>query len=100
MSNPDISLGILPDLTFDLPADAGSVHTLAMAYLLSPEKIVDQGLRERVETAQKRVCEAISTAALALEELGTSRGQIQELVDIHIRKTAKELKPEILDARL
>jgi hypothetical protein len=91
LSNPDISLGILPDLKFDLPADAGSAHTLAMAHLLSPEQIVDQGLRERVETAQRHVSEAVSRAALSLEELGISREQIQALVDSHIRQIAEEM---------
>lgn len=49
LDNPDITLGTLPDLKFDLPSDAGPLDTLAMASLLSPEGIADQGLRERVE---------------------------------------------------
>lgn len=92
LTHPDISLGILPDLKFDLPADAGSVHTLAVARLLSPERIVDQGLRERVEAAQRRVRVGVSTAAEALEEFGISRGQLQELVDIRIRDISEKMK--------
>jgi len=93
LSHPDISLGILPDLKFDLPADAGPVHTLAVARLLSPEQIADQGLRERVEAAQRRVCAGVSTAALALKEFGISQGQLQELVDMRIREISEKMKP-------
>lgn len=42
LRNPDITLGIIPDLKFDLPADVGSLHTLAVARLRSPEQIADQ----------------------------------------------------------
>ncbi len=95
LKNQDISLGILPDLKFDLPADAGPIPTLAMAYLLSPEQIANQGWCDRFETAQRRVREAVSTAVLSLQELGISREQIQKLVDIHIQETAEELKPAV-----
>ena len=91
-SHPDICIGIFPDQKFDLPADATALDTLAMASLLSPEQIVDQGLRERVETAQRYTSEAISNALVALREFRISRNQIQQLLDIQVREMAAQLK--------
>jgi hypothetical protein len=62
-------IGIIPDQRIDLPADAGARDTLAMASLLSPEQIVTQGLRERVESAQRTTSEAIASATQALRGL-------------------------------
>src|ERR1700736_1956487 len=73
----------------------GLVHTLAMAYLLSPEQIADQGLRERGETTRRRVCEAVSVAGFSLQDFWISRQQVQQLVDVHIQGVAEELKPAI-----
>jgi hypothetical protein len=89
--HPDIMLGIFPDQKFDLPADAGVLDTLAMVSLLSPRQIVDQGLRERVETAQRYTSVAVSRAEEALRELGIRQGLIQELVDASIKHTAEKL---------
>lgn len=90
-THPDITIGIFPDPTFDFPPDAGPLDTLALASLLSPEQIADQGMRERVETAQKHTTQAISRAVSALRELGVERKCIQELVDGRIANAAEEL---------
>jgi hypothetical protein len=95
LKHPDISLGILPDLKFDLPVDAGPAHTLALAYLLSAVQIADQGLRDRVETAQRYVREAVSNATLSPREFCVSPKQVQELIDSQIRAMAEGLKPVI-----
>jgi len=63
-----------------------------MASLLSPEEIADQGLRERVETAQKRVSQAVSFAAGSLQQFEVSHRQIQELVDLNIQRNAESLR--------
>jgi len=89
---PDITLGILPNLRFDLPSDAAPLQTLAMASLLSPEEIADQGLRERVETAQKEVSWAVSLAARNLEQFGVARREVQELIDASIHRNAELLR--------
>jgi hypothetical protein len=89
--HPDVGLGIFPSQKFDLPPDAGVLDTLGMASLLSPEQIMDQGLRERVEAAQRYTSVAVSTAEGALRELGVSRERIQDLVDTRIRDTAQKL---------
>jgi hypothetical protein len=65
-THADIVIGIFPNQKLDLPADAGVVDTLAMASLLSPEQVLDQGLRERVEAAQRCASGAISRAEEAL----------------------------------
>jgi hypothetical protein len=90
--HPDIALGIFPSQKFDLPVDAGVVDTLAMASLLSPEQIVDQGLRERVEGAQRYASQAVSMAEQVLREFDIRREQIQQLLDARIKKTAAKLK--------
>jgi len=91
-THPDIRIGTLPDPKFDLPVNAGLLQTLAMASLLSPEEIADQGLRERVETAQKRVSQAVSFAAGTLQQFEVSSRQIQELVDLSIQRNAESLR--------
>jgi hypothetical protein len=90
--HPDITLGILPTQRFDLPVDAGVVDTLALASLLSPEQIVDQGLRERVEDAQRYASRAVSMAEETLREFDVPREQIQQLLETRIKKTAAKLK--------
>jgi hypothetical protein len=70
-----------------------------MASLLSPEQIVTQGLRERVENAQRTTSEAIASAAQALREFGISRRQLQKMVDANIERTAEKLGCEGLKAR-
>jgi len=92
LKDPDITLGKLPDPRFDLPADAGPLQTLAMASLLSPEEIADQGLRERVETAQKQVSRAVSVAAGSLQQFEISQGQVQDLVDLSVQRSAESLR--------
>jgi hypothetical protein len=91
-SYPDITLGTLPDLTIDLPPDAGALETLALASFLSPEQIADQGLRDRVETAQKKFSLAISAAAETLEEFGINKNQVRELVESSIRQRGETLR--------
>jgi hypothetical protein len=89
--HPDVTLGIFPSHKFDLPPDAGVLDTLALASLLSPEQIADQGLRERVEAAQRRTSAAVSSAEGALRELGIQREHIQELVDANVKAAAQRL---------
>ena len=98
-SYPDITLGMLPDPKFDLPSDAGPLHTLAMASLLSPVEIADQGWRERVEIAQSQASLAISSASKSLEQFGISRQQVQELVDASIQWTAAPFERRRLRSR-
>lgn len=97
--HPDVTLGIFPNQKFDLPPDAGVLDTLAMASLLSPEQIADQGLRERVGTAQRYTSEAVSGAVDALRGLGIRRARIQQRVDDRIKGTAGKLAGMIYDSR-
>lgn len=90
--HPDIALGIFPNRWIDLPADAGVLDTLATARLLSPEQIVNQGLRERVESAQRQVSDAVSASFTALEPFGVQRDRIVGLVDDRIKRTAEKLE--------
>jgi hypothetical protein len=97
--HPDVTLGIFPSQKFDLPPDASVLDTLALASLLSPEQIADQGLRERVEAAQRRASVAVSSAESALRDLGIPRESIQKIVDARITDTAQMLGGVINDRR-
>lgn len=91
MKHPDVTLGVFPDPKYELPSAAGALQTLAMASLLTPDKIVDEGLRERVEAAQQRVSQVVANAVGVLDEFGIPETQIQELIDRRIRETATGL---------
>jgi len=68
------------------------LDTLALAHLISPEEILNQGLRERVETAQRQGSEAVSKAFDALEDLQIPRERIQKLVDDRIKETSDKVR--------
>jgi hypothetical protein len=87
----DIVVGLIPDQSVTLPSDATVLDTLAVARLLSPEEIVEQGLRERVEVAQERTAMAVANAAFALAEFGVPPEQLRALVDSRIEAVAGRL---------
>jgi hypothetical protein len=87
----DIVVGLIPDHSVSLPPDASVLDTLAVARLLSPEQIVEQGLRERVEVAQERTTRAIANAAFALADFGVPPEQLRALVDSRIEVVAQKL---------
>ncbi|MFZ0801791.1 MAG: hypothetical protein WBQ09_10925 [Terriglobales bacterium] len=87
----DIVVGLIPDQSVSLPPDASVLDTLAVARLLSPEEIVEQGLRERVEFAQEQATDAIAKATFALAEFGVSPEQLRALVDSRIEAVAGKL---------
>jgi hypothetical protein len=95
--HPDIFLGIIPDRKLDLPVDAGVLDTLAVAQLLTPEEIANQGLRERVEVAQRRASEAVSRAFDALEHFAVPREEIQKLIDARAKVTSEKLRSVVHD---
>jgi hypothetical protein len=86
-----ITVGPLPDPKVDLPVDASTVDTLALAELLSPDQLVNEGLHRRVQEAREVASDAISKATLALKPLGISREQVHELVDKHVRQVSSGL---------
>ena len=90
--NPEITLGTIPDQTLDMPADASFLDTLALASLLSPAGVKNQGLERRVMQAQRAKEDAIDRATRALEPLTIERGQIAKLVEDHIADAGKRLR--------
>ena len=95
--HPDIFLGIIPDRKLDLPVDAGVLDTLAIAQLLTPEEIANQGFRERVEVAQRRASKAVSRALDALEHFAVPREEIQQLIDARVKMTSAKLRSVVHD---
>ncbi len=96
--HPDIEITRPPGEAAAIPADASILDTLAVASLLTPEEIIEQGLRQRVEVAQQRSSDAIENAAAALRELGVPVVKLQELVDSHVAEVAEKLKTAIRQA--
>ena len=91
VKHPDIELGVLPDRKLTVPVDLSVLDTLAIARLLTPQQLVEQGLRERVEEAQRGCSNAIGNAAAALQEFKVDSRQVQTLVDTQITRAAERL---------
>jgi hypothetical protein len=90
--NPEIVLGVIPDLNLDIPSDASFLDTLALAWLLSPAGVEGQGLQRRVTKAMRAKEDAIDRATRALEPLRVEREKIAALVEEHISEASKLLR--------
>jgi hypothetical protein len=90
--NTDITLGTIPDQTFDIPVDASFLDTLAAASLLSTEELRVQGLERRAAKAERARDDAIERATRALEPLLVGREKIAALVQDHIAEAGKRLR--------
>jgi hypothetical protein len=71
--------------------NASTVDTLALAELLSPDQLIQQGLHRRVDKAREVASEAISKAVLALKPLDISREHVQQFVDEQVRQVSQKL---------
>jgi hypothetical protein len=92
----EITLGTIPDQEIDMPSDATFLDTLALASLLSPAGVKQQGLEKRVVKAQKAKEDAIDRATRALEPLTIERDQVAALVEAHIAEAGKRLRSVLL----
>jgi hypothetical protein len=78
VKHPDIELGVFPDQRLSLPVNISTLEMLALAQILAPEQIVQEGLRERVEDAQNARAKAIAAATENLKCLEITHAQILE----------------------
>ena len=92
LKHPDIELGKLPDQRFQIPVDVSVLDTLALADLLGADRVASEGMRPRVDGAIQVCRRAVLAAAEALQPLGVTEGQLQLLVDEHVRNAAERLK--------
>ena len=92
LKHPDIELGRIPDQHLDLPIDMSLLDTLALAKILTPLKIGEEGLQARVDEAHKTRHRAIADAVAALRSLEIEDWQVNHLVDCHINDAAKRLR--------
>jgi hypothetical protein len=92
VSHPDISMGLGASAAVSIPVNASALDTLAVATLMDPERIADAGLRERVQTAQKRASAAVQSAADALREFGVSTEDITEILDRRVADAAEIIR--------
>jgi len=89
-----ITVGTIPDQRIDLPVNASAVDTLALAELLSPEQLVQQGLHRRVQEARE------ARYRLSLEARGLAASSINQRLAA-VRRLAYEaadcglLSPEL-----
>lgn len=90
--NPEIVLGVIPDQMLDIPSDASFLDTLALAWSLTPDGLLEQGLTGRVVKAQRAKEDAIDRATRALEPLLVEREKIAALVEDHIAEAGKRLR--------
>lgn len=88
----DITLGTIPDQSFDMPADASFLDTLALASLLTPAAVKEQGLERRVVRAQRAKEDAIDRATRAMEPMLVEREKIAALVEEHIVEAGERLR--------
>jgi hypothetical protein len=94
--DPDIVLGVIPDMNIDIPSDASFLDTLALASLLSPAGVKEQGLERRVVKAQRAKEDSIDRAMRALEPLRVEREKIAALVEDHIEEAGRRVRNSLL----
>jgi hypothetical protein len=88
----DITVGVIPDQSLDIPSDASFLDTLALASLLTPAAVKEQGLGRRVAKAQSAKEDAIDRATRAMEPLLVEREKIAALVEEHIAQAGERLR--------
>jgi hypothetical protein len=91
-THPDIELGGLPDPQLQIPLDVSVLDTLALAEILGPEGVVQEGMRARVEDAIKSRMSAVAQAVEALRPLGIMECQLHDLVDDQIAVAGERLR--------
>jgi len=90
--HPNIETGIIRDQGISIPIDLSVLDARALCKLLTPQQIVEQGMRERIEQAQRAYSTAISAAAAALREFEVSEKQIMQIVDQSVADAAGKIK--------
>ena len=75
-----------------MPADASFLDTLALASLLTPAAVKEQGLERRVVRAQRAKEDAIDRATRAMEPMLVEREKIAALVEEHIVEAGERLR--------
>jgi hypothetical protein len=95
IKHPDIELGVIPDQRLSIPIDLSLLDTLALGRVLTPQQIVEQSLRERIEEAQRGCSEAIARAVSALQPLGIDEKQVTALIEEHLTHAAARMRRAI-----
>jgi hypothetical protein len=92
VKHPNIETGIIPDQSMSVPINLSVLDTLALCKVLTPQQIAEQGLRERIEEAQRECSNAIDAAAATLREFGVSAKQLTGLVDDAVGIAASKIQ--------
>jgi hypothetical protein len=91
-SSPDITVGHVSSHPLSIPPNASVIDTLAVASMMTPEQVADAGLRERVESAQKRASAAVEVAFSALKEFNIASADLAEIIDQKVAEAAEVIR--------
>ena len=94
-THPDIEIGNIPDQQLQIPLDVSVLDTLALAEILGPEGVVQEGMRARVEDAIRSRTDTVARALEMLKPLGITEGQLQELAEENIAAAVERLRRTI-----
>lgn len=92
VTHPDIELGRIPDQRISLPIDVSVLDTLALAEILSIDKIVAENMRSRVEEARETRARVVAAAHAILGAFEVTERQLQDVVDANVKDAAERLR--------
>lgn len=95
IKHPDIEIGMIPDQRLSIPIDLSLLDTLALGRILTPQQVVEQGLRERMEEAQRSCSQAIACAASTLQPLEVDEKRITALIEERVAEAAVRMRHAI-----
>jgi hypothetical protein len=92
VKHPGIILGETSSAPISIPVNASALDALATSEVTPKADISDAGLKARLARAIEARDAVVQTAFNALKEFGVEEGEVQELVDKHIREFAEGVK--------
>jgi hypothetical protein len=95
VKHAEIKVGRASNRCLELPVDLSLLDTLALAEIFDSDKILEEGLRPRVEKARDTRTHAINAARANLEAFGVTERQLQGLIDAHVKNAAEKLRPSL-----
>ena len=94
-NHPEITISKAPKRFLSLPLDMSRLDILALARVLPSKTIDDQGMRTRVNEAERARRSAIADAVQALQSLEIEERQLTYFVESHIREAADRLRKSL-----
>jgi hypothetical protein len=92
ITHAEIEVGVAGKKRLALPVDLPLLDALALEQILSPAQIIREGLRLRIVKAKDSRARSVADAQAALEPLGATEKELQNLVDAHVKNAAEKLR--------